>query len=165
MLQSSLFSAGPEFRKRGRNLVVRTGAAVRRLSLGLLDRTMTVDPDKKVIRVKDRRFWFGEHTEKYPFDLITGVSFGYGSMSSDDSPFTENPMESYSVGLKLYGLPDPDVHLFRFVGEGRFRNTGPLPDWVYWYESLTDICGTHEEQARQFVTALAWVLGKPIVPR
>jgi hypothetical protein len=69
------------------------------------------------------------------------------------------------VGLKLYGQSDPDVHLFRFVGEGRMSNNGPLPDWVYWYEDLTDIVGTHEEEAQHFVKALGWVFMKPIVPK
>lgn len=67
--------------------------------------------------------------------------------------------------MKLYGASNSDVHLFWFVGEGRFTNRGPLPDWVYWYEGLTDVCGIHEEDARHFVTALGWVMNKPNVPK
>jgi hypothetical protein len=165
MLQSSLFSTGPEFRMKGRKLIVRTSPVARSLTLGLLDRTMTVDPDKKRVRVRDRRFWFGARVETYPFDLITAISYHLSSANHSGSVYSNNSVEAYAVGLKLYGYANPDVHLFRFIGEGRFSNNGPLPSWVYWYESLTDICGTHEEKAQMFVTALGWVLNKPIVPR
>jgi hypothetical protein len=165
MLQLSLFSNGPTFRKKGRKLIVTSSRLTRLLSLGLFNRTMTVDPDRKVIVVRDQRFWFDERVERYPFDLITGVSFHLGGLNHDPSLFTSDRLESYSVGLKLYGQSDPDVHLFRFVGEGRMSNNGPLPDWVYWYEDLTDIVGTHEEEAQHFVKVLGWVLMKPIVPK
>ena len=166
MFRSSLFSNGPTFRKKGRKLIVRSSRLTRFRSLGLFNRTMTVDPDRKVIVVRDRRFWFDERVERYPFDLITGVSFHLlQGLNHDPSIFTSDRLESYAVGLKLYGQSDPDVHLFRFVGEGRMSNNGPFPDWVYWYEDLTDIVGTHEEAAQHFVKALGWVLMKPIVPK
>lgn len=165
MFRSSLFSNCPTFRKKGRKLIVTSSRLTRWISLGLFNRTMTVDPDRKVVIVRDLRFWFDERVERYPFDLITGVSFHLGGFNHDPSIFTSDRLESYSVGLKLYGQTDPDVHLFRFVGEGRMANHGPLPDWVYWYEDLTDIVGNHEEEAQHFVKALGWVLMKPIVPK
>jgi hypothetical protein len=166
MLQSAAFSVGPQFRRRGRKLIVRTNPRTRVLTLGLSDRTMVVDPDRRVLTVRDRRFWFGNRVERYPFDLIAAVSFHLRSgFDRDSSLFTTDRTEGYAVGLKLHGTADPDVHLFWFVGEGRMTNVGPLPDWVYWLDSLTDVCGTHEEEAQQFVTALGWVLKKPLVPR
>jgi hypothetical protein len=64
-------------RRRKRRLIIRSSRVTRILSLGLIDRTVTVDPDKQVVTVRDRRFWFGSRVEKYPFDLITAVSFHF----------------------------------------------------------------------------------------
>ena len=166
MWQSRLFSVGPQFHRRGRRLLIRSSAVTRALSLGLLNRTVTVDPERKVLTVRDKRLWFRSRTERYPFDLVTAVSFSFlRGIAHDSTAFGSDRVEAYAVGLKLYGTAEPDVHLFWFVGEGRFTNNGPLPDWVYWYESLTDVCGTHEEEAQQFVTCLAWAMNKPIVPK
>ena len=166
MWQSNLFSVGPQFRKRGRRLFIRTSPITRVLSLGLINRTVIVDPDRKILTVRDKRFWFGSRIERYPYDLVTAVSFNFlRGIDHDSTAFGSDRVEAYAVGLKLYGSANPDVHLFWFVGEGRFTNNGPWPDWVYWYESLTDVCGTHEEEAQHFVTTLGWAMNKPIVPK
>jgi hypothetical protein len=151
-------------RRRGRRLVIHSNLITRVASLGLSAREVVVDPDRRVLTVRDRRWWVGKRVERFPFDLITAVSFHFlGGLNHSGSVFTSDRVEAYAVGLKVYGAADPDVHLFWFAGEGRFTNTGPLPDWVYWYEALADVCGTHEEDARQFLTALARVMNKPVV--
>src|SRR5688500_18163768 len=137
MWQSRLFSVGPTFRRRGRRLIVRSSPITRGLSLGLVNRTVVFDPDRRAVTVRDRRYWVGERGERYLFDLITGVSFHLlRGIDHDPAVFGSDRVEAYAVGLTVYGAGDPDVHLFWFVGEGRFANTGPLPDWVYWYQGL-----------------------------
>jgi FAD/FMN-containing dehydrogenase len=166
MFQSSWFSVGPRVRRRGRRLVIRSGRATRIASLGLSDRTVVVDPDRRDITIRVRRFWFGRRADRIPFDLIAAVTFHFlASPNHDATVFAADRVEAYAVGLRLHGASDPDVHLFWFVGEGRVTNTGPFPDWVYWYQAVSDVCGTHEEEAQQFITALSRVVNKPIVRR
>jgi hypothetical protein len=162
MLQSSLFSTGPVFRRSGRKLIIRTSRVARWLSLGMVNRKVVIDPDRKRVRIEDRFMWFRPTYDSYSFDLITGVSFHLNNGLRNEG-FTEDGMEAYSLGLKMYGADAPNIHLFRFLGEGPFINKGPLPDWFYWYQALTDIRGTQEEDARHFVTVLSRVLNKPIV--
>ncbi len=171
--RSSGLSFGPTVRQSGRRLVVRTGRRVRWLTVGLADRTVVVDPDKRVVRVCNRRWWMSEQTDKYPFDLIAGVTFGLpGWWASNPAAYPyvgvtdTSEYEVYSVGLRLYGYADGDVHLFRFAGAGYSVGVGAsMPLWFSWYQALGGVSGTHEAQAHRFVDALAGVIGKPIVPK
>lgn len=166
MFQSSFFSVAPEIRRRGRKLVVRTAREARVLSLGAVDREVVIDPDRRVVLIRDRGWW-SRHTDRIPFDLIEAVTYELrDAWSNVDGPGNwmskSDPAERYAVGLKLHGMYDPHVHLFWFVGEGRCRNHGPLPDWLYWKDAVLDFQGTQEEDSRRFVTVLGNVLNKPV---
>jgi hypothetical protein len=154
-LASRLFSIGPRFSKDRGVLRAVTGWRVWLLTLGLANREVIVNPDRQVILIRDRRFWFFPSKKTIKFSHIRAIAYGY----SDQNDFgalnlARDTFDVFRVGLKLHGDYDNYQHLFRFMGEGSFVNDGPLPDWFYWEDYLFDLEGTQTAESKLFVELL-----------
>lgn len=162
---SRLFSIGPRIsRQRGRLWIV-TGWRTWLLTVGLANREVIVEPERKVLRIRDRIFWFFSRKRTIKFSFIRAIGYGY----SDEAEFgglnmARNTFDIYRVGLKLHGDYDNQLHLFCFMGEGSFTNDGPLPDWFYWEDYLFDVAGDQCSESRLLVELLMKMTGAPLVP-
>jgi hypothetical protein len=162
-LAFGLFSLCPRIRKADDHLVAATGWRVRLLTLGLLYKRVTVDPDKKVVTVYRRNGWFFTRTRQIPFGSIATVTYGYSDVSGNSSwSWAHDSTDLFTVGLRLQDRKQ--IHLFSFFGDGTFTNDGPLPDWCYIEQYLTDISGTQEKESKVFVDMLSKMVGAPVGP-
>lgn len=136
---------------------------VRVLTLGLLLRRVVVDRESQTIHIERRTCWLFHSARRLPFGRVAAVTYGY----EDVHPFagiasTHDAVDRYIVGLRVAG--EEELRLFYFLGDGVFTNDGPLPDWWYWDEYVTDFSGTQERESRLFVQLLSKLIGVTIVP-
>jgi hypothetical protein len=159
---SSLFSICPRIARRKGKLIAESGLAARVFWLGAFSRRVVVDPDAGAVKVETRSWWFRRERKKYPFDLISAVSYGYYG-AAHRGWWTSDGPEAFTIGLKLhYGAVS--VPLFTFVGEGRFENHGPLPDWVYWEEYATDLAGVQDNESKRLADLMSKMIGVGVEP-
>lgn len=158
-----LLSICPRIRKSPGKIVASTAWRWRILSLGLSSRSVTVDREQREIVLRRRLFWVYRRRRRIPFDSIQAISYGYRDMSLGAYlAWAYDSTDLFSVGLLLHG--GRPVHLFHFLGDGTFRNDGPLPDWMYWDDFLFDWSGEQEREAKAFVNILSKCTGVPVIP-
>jgi hypothetical protein len=115
---SRLFSLCPRIRKVDDRLFARTGWRVIILSLGLLYRSVTVDPTREQVTIYRRYFWFFARRRQIPFKKVEAVAYGYKDLGIGSSvSWGYKSADVFSVGLRLFG--GEEVHLFYFFGEGQ----------------------------------------------
>jgi hypothetical protein len=156
-------SVGPRIRKERGRLIATTSWYHRIITLGLVLRKVIIDPDRKLVVIRNRYAWFFTGTTKVPFRFVKAITYGYHDVNPEGWwAWTHDSADVFKVGLKLIDLER--VHLFRFYGEGTFTNNGPMPDWMYWPEYLFDVAGDQESQSRAFVELLAKMIAVTIEP-
>ena len=135
---------------------------VRLLLLGLVYRKVVIDPAKRVVAVSSRSLWLFRKEHKIPFAQIDAVTYGYEDASPDQIlSFAHDSFDWFTVGLRMKDRSE--IRLFNFVGEGSFINDGPLPDWMYWDQSLFDVSGSQQKESRVFVDLLSKIIGVSVV--
>lgn len=158
-----MLSLCPRVRKTGGKLMATTAWRLRLCMLGLLYREVVVDPKEAVVVVRRRLFWLFRRGKRYPFRSIQAVTYGYKDMTADFAAMGgRDTQDWFSVGLRL--ASGREIHLFHFWGDGAFTNDGPLPDWFYWAEYLTDMTGTQEQESKLFACLLGKMIGCPLAP-
>ena len=162
-LVSSVFSVCPRVKKRQGQLTADTAWRVRILTVGTLYRKVVVDPQKKVLTISRRYFWLFGRRRRIKFEAIEAVTYTYEDLSLDANlSWAHDSVDFFSVGLRLDNLEE--LRLFYFFGAGTFTNEGPLPDWMYWEEYLSDVSGSQESESRRFVDLLGKMIGVEVVP-
>lgn len=156
-------SVGPRIQKEGGRLVATTAWKTRLLTLGMLNRTVNVDPAQQTITIRDRTAWFFKRRRRIGFGVIRAVTYSYEDLTVGAAlQWTYDSSDLFRVGVRLESLED--IHLFSFYGRGTFVNEGPLPDWLYWSEYAFDLSGTQESESRAFVELLSSMIGVPVTP-
>jgi hypothetical protein len=148
----------PRIRERDDKLVASTSYRVWLLTLGLSNREVVIDPDRKEAILRRRRFWFWRRRRVIPFDRIKSVTYRYADSSV--RPFwgtAGSTFDIYTVGLRLHDFSD--VHLFSFFGEGEFENRSIWPDWFYWQEAIFGVSGTQARESRAYAEVLMRMIG------
>ena len=132
--------------------------------LGFAGRSVTVDPARRLVRIRIRRFWFVTTSTVIVFDRVLYVLSGYRDWSfSNLSVFgAYRDRGVYTVELRL--KTGERVLLFRFYSEGDFINEGFVPDFLYW-DDYVDAAVTKIDQsseAEAFARLVAGLVGVPI---
>jgi hypothetical protein len=143
-------------------LTATTAWKVQFLMLGAACRQARVDRVNRVVTIDDRNWWFRRRIRIIVYDEVEGVTYGYEDSSWSRNAWAHDPTDRFVVGLKLKS--GEEVPLFNFVGDGTFRNDGPLPDWFYCEEFAFDVTGTQEQESRMFARAVSKLLSVPIQP-
>ncbi|MBI3413853.1 MAG: hypothetical protein HY043_00825 [Verrucomicrobia bacterium] len=161
--ESSLLSFCPRIEATQDTLSASTSWLVRFLSLGLFLRRVTVDRSAQSVTIERRLCWFFFKSRSIEFRHIAAVTYGYEDIALSASfTSTHDSTDLFIVGVLLVNREE--VSLFKFLGDGTFTNDGPLPDWWYWEEYLTDWSGTQEKESRLFAQLLSKVIGVPLAP-
>lgn len=162
-LFSRLFSICPRVGKHDGSLVASTAWRLRLLTLGLISRSVLVDPKNKEVVVQRRYFWVFSRSRRIHFKSVEAITYGYQDWAPGGSlPWSHDSIDLFSTGLRLHG--GEELHLFYFYGDGTFSNDGPLPDWLYWEDYLVDMSGTQERESRVFVELLSKLIRVTVVP-
>ena len=153
----------PGIRADEHRLTASTSWIVRIVALGFLLRHVIVDRRSQTVTIEQRTGWFFRRQQVIRFAEIIAVTYGY----EDVNPFglfstTHDALDRYVVGLRVGGRDE--VPLFFFLGDGVFTNDGPMPDWWYWDEYITDFTGTQERESKLFVQLLSKLIGVEIRP-
>jgi hypothetical protein len=161
--ETSLLSFCPRITADEHRLIAATSWAHRIVTIGLSLRRVTVDRHLKIISIDHRRAWFWHRRVTFQFREIEAVTYGYEDVSPASSMnLTYDSVDRFIVGLKPFGKEE--VPLFHFVGDGTFTNDGPMPDWWYWDEYLTDWSGNQQRESRLFVQLLSKMIGVTVTP-
>jgi len=156
-----LLSLCPRLTKRKDRLVASTPWRLRVLTLGLFLRWVIIDPKQGVIILRRRYFWFFGRGWRIPFDAVAAVTYAYQDWGDSGGwSWAHDTFDIFRVGLRLQS--GKERHLFTFLGDGTFRNDGPLPDWFYWAEYAFDTSGTQEKESRAYVERLSKLIGAPV---
>lgn len=151
--ESSLLSLRPRITADENRLIAATSWPFRIVTLGLSVRHVIVDRHSKAVIVEHRRAWFWHHRVSFQFREIESITYGYDDVSPTSAvQMAYDSLDRFAVGLRPYGKDE--VLLFYFVGDGTFTNEGPLPDWWYWEEYLTDWSGAQQRESQLFVQLL-----------
>jgi hypothetical protein len=160
-MRFSLLSVTPRIRKEDGKLVARTSLVGLLITLTLLHRTVTVDPEKRLLTVRRRLFWFFTRTRSVPFGHIESLTYSYEDWNpSTGMGFAGDTTDCFTVRLNL--KDGEQVHLFHFFGEGTFTNNSVLPDWMYWPDYAFDAAGTQTEKSKAYVELLESILSVPL---
>ncbi len=159
-----LLSVCPRLQKESGCIVATTSWRVCLLLLGMLYRRVVVDPKKRRVTIESRYLWFIKRRRSIPFSKVTAVTYGYEDLNPNSvlAYSAYNSCDLFTVGLQLNGYTQ--LHLFNFLGDGTFTNSGPLPDWVYWPDRVFDVSGSQERESRVFVDVLSKLIGVTVVP-
>jgi hypothetical protein len=152
---SRLRSLGPRLSRQDEQLLAVTCWRVWLMTLGLSNRRVIVDPEKKVIRIQGRILWFFARKKRVKFEHIRAIAYGYTDVGS---------LDIYTVGLKLISRDDDYRHLFRLVGECTPVADGFWADSPHWGRHRVGYSGTQDIEARTFVDLLSALTGKSIEP-
>ena len=160
-----IFNFQPRIRKEGNTLIASTGFTAQFLLLFSASRRVTLDPHTKLVRIRDRSFWFFVQWHRVPFDAVEAVIYSYADMSPGQiSPIgAYRSMDVFTVGLWL--RHGKQRRLFRFIGEGAFVNNGIFPDWCYWEENMVTplVQGNQETGSRLYADVVSRMIGAEIV--
>lgn len=157
-----LLAICPRIRKEENHIVLSTAWRMRLLLLGLMLRTVTIDPEKKRLIISSRYFWLFHRERKIPFSKIEAVTYGYEDISPESwFAFAHDSFDCFKVGLRLADLSE--VHLFNFLGDGTFDNQSVVPDWMYWDQFAFDLSGSQEKESRVLVDLLSKMMGVTVV--
>jgi hypothetical protein len=162
ILLQRMLQCRPRISRNGNVLVARTGWKSQLLCLGFAGRKVTVDPDRKFIRVTQRLLWFFNFGHVYTFERILYVLSGYRDWSFSNLSLSGAYRDRgvYTVELRL--TTGERIVLFRFFSEGDFVNDGFFPDMFYWSDYVDAVItkgnqGTHAEAYAQLVAGLVRV--------
>ncbi len=158
-----LFAFSPDVYSDKGLLVARTGWKANVFSIGFAGRSVTLDRNREMIRLRKRWFWFVVTTRYISFASVKEVLYGY----TDVDPFQSFSWahlqdDLFSVGVKL--RTGEEIRLFRFYGQGDFSNDGPFPDWFFWDEILESKLtkGSQEGHALIYAEVVSVLVGVPI---
>jgi len=155
----------PRIRKRGDLIIARSPVMLGLATIGGCARSVTLDLNRKFVRIKDRRLWFVRWSRVLTFPQIAAVEYGYVDLNRVSSyiPFNSHQeFDIYEIGLRLTN--NESVLLFQFRGSGAWDNTGPLPDWMYLGDQLEAQleAGDQEQSSRIFAEVLSSRIGVPM---
>lgn len=146
---------------------------VQAFSLFSYARHVCVDPERKVIILKIRKFWFYRKRFKIPFSGVAYIEYEMGSLGYDyylpsswssalwgvmNMGTRRDQLESFDVALIL--KDKRRIPLFRFMGEGSCA-TG----WggvLLAGDAMLDLAGSQDSVSRQFAETLKKLLGVTI---
>lgn len=164
ILLERLLQFRPRIRKDGNVLIAASPWRALILSLGFGGRMVTIDPVRKIVRVRVRTFWFYTTSHLYPFDRVLYVLSGYRDWSLSNLSITGSYRDRGVFTVELRLTTGERIVLFRFYHEGPFVNDGFMPDFMYWGDYL-DASLTQGNQGREsevFAKLVAGLLAKPI---
>ena len=155
----------PRIRKRGNLIVARSPMTLGLATLGGSARTLTLDLNRKFLRLQDRRLWLVRWSRVLTFDQIAGIEYGYVDLNKLSSVLPFNSYQEhdiFEVGLTLKN--QESVLLFQFRGAGSWDNSGPLPDWMYLGDQMEAelAAGGQEQVSRIFAEVLSSRIGVPL---
>lgn len=160
-LMGRLMNFAPVVSKQGDTLVIASGWRSHLFSLGAASRRITVEPQRKVLHINGRRFWFARWSRRIEFEWIQDIAYGY--WSTGQGWYGEGAEdEMYTVGLNLKN--GEEVILCRFFGSGDYYNNTIMPDWCYWGDQYSaDLAhGTQNESSHALLDVLSRLLGVPV---
>ncbi|MHB8635747.1 MAG: hypothetical protein ACYC96_04665 [Fimbriimonadaceae bacterium] len=164
ILLQRMLQCRPSISRTGNMLVARSGWKTQLLCLGFAGRKVTVDPDRKILRITQRLLWFVNFGHVYTFERILYVLSGYSdwSLSGISLSGAYRDRGIYTVELRL--TTGERVVLFRFFSEGDFVNDGIFPDVFYWSDYLDAAItkGDQGTQAERYARLVAGLLGVAI---
>jgi hypothetical protein len=161
VLESRFLSQCPRVKKSQGRLIATTNWRLLIFTLGLYWHQVVVDPGKQVVLLRRRYAWFFWRGIRIPFRSIKSIDYGYQELNPAAGwAWSYDSADWYTVRLRLNS--GKELHLFHFHGDGHFTNDGPLPDWFYWPEYATDMCGTQERESRLFVEVVSKMIGVPV---
>lgn len=147
-------------------LIARTGWKANAFCLGFGGRSVSVDRNREMIRLRKRSWWFAINSRFIPFKAIEEITYGYNDVDpAGDISWSHQQDDLFMVGLRLH--TEEEIDLVRFYGQGDFSNNSDLPDWMYWEDALEAKItrGTQEGQALSYAEMLSHVVGVPIGSR
>jgi hypothetical protein len=163
LLWSRLFSFSPKVYSDKGLLIARTGWKANLFCLGFGGRSVTVDRNREMIRLRKRTLWFGITSRFIPFSAIKEITYGYVDVDpTAEISWSHQQNDLFTVGIRLH--TGEEIDFVRFYGQGDFSNDGPLPDWMYWEDVLEAKItkGTQEGQALSYAEMLSHVVQVPI---
>jgi hypothetical protein len=162
----------PEWRIRDHILEARTPLALRVVTLFGYDQHLHIDSNRRVLRLRSRRFWHTVRNELIPFDRIAAIVYGY---SGTDVGFQYNfqgaeatdTVDNFPVGILLRDSDRP-VTLFVFSGAASLAwdiateviDNDFLSVDLEW--GINGVEGNEDRESRQFVALLRHYLGVPV---
>lgn len=157
-----LFAFSPEVTKSKGVLIAKTCWKANLFSFGFAGRSVTIDPARRLVRIRKRTFWFAIHSRFVPFDAIREVTYGFQELSPFSSWTAHQEEQLFQVGLRL--APPEYVLLFRFYGHGEFVNNGIWPDWMHWDDFLESAISMNsmDGDSRAFAEVISGLIGVPI---
>ncbi|MBC8063983.1 MAG: hypothetical protein H7Y17_04080 [Chlorobia bacterium] len=163
-ITSRLFAFSPKvYSDKKGMLIARTSWKANLFSLGFAGRSVAIDRNREMIRLRKRAFWFAKSDRFFPFASIEEVLYGYKDIDLLQSmSWAHQQDDLFVVGLKLHTREE--ITLFKFYGQGDFSNDGPLPDWMYWEDILESKItkGGQEGQALTYAEIISTLVGVPI---
>lgn len=133
---TAVLAPRPDILKKGNVLVIRSGWRTWLFSLGARHRRVTVDPQTKVLRIRDRQLWVFFLSRRIEFEWVAEIVM-------DDTDLTPWNWGTYTqedvIRIDLRLKNGERVKLFRFFNQGDFVNDSILfPDWCYWEEHVAN---------------------------
>ena len=160
-LITKAFSPRPTVKREGVFLVIESDWRTAMLTLGGRKRRVTVDPQNKIIRIQDRRFWAFTNCQVIAFDRVQEIIYSYNDML-ESGWISHNSEDLFRVGLWLHD--NRSVILFRFYGQGEFVNNSIWPDWMRWEDILPGQIVRHDMDSEALAVAdlLSAMVGVPV---
>ena len=160
-LVTKAFAPRPTIKKEGVFLVIQSGWRTALLTLCGRHRRVAVDPQSKIIHVRDRRFWFFIDRKVYAFDRIQEIIYSYSDLFNSDW-FSHDSEDLFRVGFWL--RDGKEIILFRFFGQGEFVNNSIWPDWMMWGDILPGQIVTRDmdSASERLANLLGQMVGVPV---
>jgi hypothetical protein len=147
----------PAWRVRDHSFDARTQWLPRLLSLFAYDRHLHIDTNRRIVVLKERRFWFATSKVVIPFTRIKSIAYGYSAMGLEE---WERP-DVFRVGLLLNDVSSP-ITLFTFRADAAWLAHIAANEWLE--DDTIGIAGDEEDASREFVVLLRKLLGVPVRP-
>jgi hypothetical protein len=123
-IATSLFAPRPHISHQNGALVIQSGWRTSMLTLGTRHRKVTIDVNRNLLRIRDRRFWFLINVQIINFSQIHEIIYSYCDLFGNGW-VSHDSQDLYNVGLWL--KDQREVSLFKFYGQGVFVNNSLLP--------------------------------------
>jgi hypothetical protein len=159
----------PAWRIRDHIFTARTPLAFRIVTLFGYDQHLHIDSNRRVLRIRSRRFWLTVRDEQIAFDRIASIVYGY---SGTDVGFKYNfrgaeatdTIDRFPVGIMLRDRDEPlTLFVFSEAASWAFDVAANVIEGDGFNVDLElGIEGEEDQVSRQFVALLKHYLGVPV---
>lgn len=160
---AKVFAFSPKISRDVRKLIARSCWRSQLFTFGFAGRKVIVDPNRKLVIIRTRTFWFVRKVRFIPFDAIQEIIYTYNDIDPvGEWAYSHQTNDLFVIGLKLEKAER--VLLFRFYGTGDFSNNSDLPDWMFLGDQIESklTMQNQEGESRAYADALSRVIGVPV---